>query len=74
MDFTFYYQFAPRWGRIIEIFHFPQVPSLWSVTQRLYIIGRLQRPNNLLNPPPYTLLHHAPHSLFPVPYSLHTTP
>ena len=41
MDFTFYYQFAPRWGRIIEIFHFPQVPSLWLVTQRLSIVSPL---------------------------------
>ena len=58
------------------IFFYPQVTSLWSVTQRLSIIGRLQRPNNLLNPTPSHPCNilHTPYSLFLTPYSLFPTP
>lgn len=54
------------------IFFYPQVTSLWSVTQRLSIIGRLQRPNKSLNPTPSHPcdILHTPCSLFPTPCSL----
>ena len=35
---TFWYRVRPRWGRIVSDIHFPQVPSLRSVTQRLNIV------------------------------------
>ena len=64
-----------RYGRE-GIFFYPQVTSLWSVTQRLSIIGRLQRPNKSLNPTPSHPcdILHTPYTLFPTPYSLLPTP